>query len=146
MTANKREEQPKRKSLRLKSYDYSSAGAYFVTVCTKDRGQILSRIVLPAKTPTDTEREPAQQPYHMPQIQLTEIGKTVEKNLLSSKKISGVKVDRYVIMPDHVHVIFVFLSDKYAKGGIPASSRVVGAPTPTEECENQNISKHSKNL
>ncbi|MBQ2943980.1 MAG: hypothetical protein IJD93_04760 [Ruminococcus sp.] len=35
---------PKRKSTRLKDFDYSTHGAYFVTICTKDRRQILSRI------------------------------------------------------------------------------------------------------
>ena len=38
-------ELPKRKNLRLKQYDYSSAGAYFVTICIKDRKRILSDIV-----------------------------------------------------------------------------------------------------
>ena len=28
---------PKRKSIRLRNYDYSSAGVYFITICTKDR-------------------------------------------------------------------------------------------------------------
>ena len=41
------EEIKKRKELRLKQYDYSSAGAYFVTICIKDRKQILSNIVKP---------------------------------------------------------------------------------------------------
>ena len=36
---------PKRKSTRLKSFDYSSVGAYFVTICVRDRMQILSEIV-----------------------------------------------------------------------------------------------------
>ena len=36
---------PKRKSNRLESYDYSSTGAYFVTVCIKDRKRILSEII-----------------------------------------------------------------------------------------------------
>ena len=36
---------PKRKSTRLKNFDYSSAGAYFVTICVRDRMQILSEIV-----------------------------------------------------------------------------------------------------
>ena len=35
---------PKRKSTRLKNFDYSSAGAYFVTICVRDRMQILSEI------------------------------------------------------------------------------------------------------
>lgn len=38
-------ELPKRKDLRLKQYDYSSAGAYFITICVKDRKRILSDIV-----------------------------------------------------------------------------------------------------
>ena len=36
---------PKRKSTRLKSFDYSAAGIYFITICTRDRMQILSEIV-----------------------------------------------------------------------------------------------------
>ena len=35
---------PKRKQLRLTEYDYSSPGAYFVTICTQDRRCILSEI------------------------------------------------------------------------------------------------------
>ena len=38
---------PKRKDLRLKQYDYSSAGAYFVTICVKDRIRLLSDIIKP---------------------------------------------------------------------------------------------------
>ena len=36
---------PKRKNVRLKKYDYGSNGLYFVTVCTKDKNPILSKIV-----------------------------------------------------------------------------------------------------
>ena len=35
---------PKRKNIRLKEYDYDSAGAYFITICTKNRKPILSKI------------------------------------------------------------------------------------------------------
>ena len=37
-------ELPKRKPIRLSDYDYSSSGAYFVTICTHDRQCILSRV------------------------------------------------------------------------------------------------------
>ena len=37
--------EPKRKTIRLKDFDYSRAGYYFVTICTKDKINILSRIV-----------------------------------------------------------------------------------------------------
>ena len=36
---------PKRKRNRLKEYDYASSGAYFITICTKDKKHILSKIV-----------------------------------------------------------------------------------------------------
>lgn len=49
---DKEKEMPKRKDLRLKQYNYSSAGAYFVTICVKDRNRILSNIIKPP-TPTN---------------------------------------------------------------------------------------------
>ena len=36
---------PNRKATRIKDYDYSTPGVYFITVCTKDKQQILSHIV-----------------------------------------------------------------------------------------------------
>ena len=114
---------PKRKDLRLRQYDYSSAGAYFVTICIKDRKRILSDIIKP------TVGGGAHDAPLTPQIQLTDIGKITEKYLLSSENIPGVKIDRYVIMPDHIHVIIFLYPDQYIsrKDG---SSR---APTPTNE-------------
>ena len=41
-------ELPKRKSIRLQDYDYSTPGAYFVTICTHDRRCILSLITVGA--------------------------------------------------------------------------------------------------
>lgn len=38
-------ELPKRKPNRLKNYDYSQNGAYFITICTKDRRQMLWSVV-----------------------------------------------------------------------------------------------------
>lgn len=37
---------PKRKQTRLKGYDYSTPGAYFITICTKDRKELLSKIIV----------------------------------------------------------------------------------------------------
>ncbi len=120
---DKEKELPKRKDLRLKQYDYSSAGAYFVTICIKDRKRILSDIIKPSVGVGALDDPPT------PQIRLTEIGKVTEKYLLSSENIPGVKIDRYVIMPDHIHIIIFLYPDKYTtrKDG---SSR---APTPTNE-------------
>ena len=79
----------KRKKLRLLGYDYSKNGAYFITICTKDRRCILSHIV-----GTDG--------YIGPKVQLTKIGELVQKYIV---QIKG--VDSYVIMPNHIHLIII---------------------------------------
>ena len=81
MEMDKEKEIPRRKELRIKQYDYSSTGAYFITICIKDRKQILSDIIKPVGVGALDD----------PKIRLTAIGKIVEKNLLSSENISGVK-------------------------------------------------------
>ena len=93
---DKQKELPKRKELRIKQYDYSRAGAYFVTICVKDRRKILSDIVKPVGVGALDD------PIY-PYAQLTDIGRIIEKNLLSSENIYGVMIDRYVIMPDHIY-------------------------------------------
>ena len=78
--------------MRLKQYDYSSKDAYFITICVKDRKRILSDIITPS-VGVGAHDDPL-----IPQVRLTRIGEIVEKYLLSSENISGVKIDRYVIM------------------------------------------------
>ena len=73
------EELVKRKGLRLSRYDYSARGAYFVTICTQDRKQILSDITLSSV---------GDGAHDVPHVQLTELGKTVELHLLASEKTS----------------------------------------------------------
>ena len=105
---------PKRKPTRIKNYDYSSVGAYFITICTKNRAEILSRIV-------------GDGAHDVPKIRLTQIGEIVEKYLLSSENISNVKIDTYVIMPDHIHAIIVIGKDTNVESGTSK------APSPTNE-------------
>ena len=54
MQMDKEKELPKRKDLRLKQYDYSSAGACFITICTQNRRCVLSRIVGRGLAPAET--------------------------------------------------------------------------------------------
>ncbi len=84
---------PKRKPMRLKGYDYSRPGWYFVTVCITDRERTLGHIVgadVPIGPRTTT-----------PRTELSEYGKIVDH--VSSQMPT---VEKYMIMPDHVHVIF----------------------------------------
>ena len=148
-----------RREARLKSYDYGKTGVYFVTVCVKERRDLLSEIIVEDETNVspvgdgalDVPKNHADVPKNETTFQrsktkcdavgdgaldvppsadvpptavstshittkLTEIGKIVEKNLLSSEKIPGVKIDKYVIMPDHFHVIII-LESVSRKGG-----------------------------
>ena len=61
----------KRKPNRLKDFDYSTSKGYFITICTENRGKILSSIVGEGLAP--------------PEIQLTRYGKIVEEQLLLLK-------------------------------------------------------------
>ena len=72
---------PKRKPNRLKSYDYSQNGAYFVTICTDKRRNILSRITV------------GEGLCALPKNELTYIGAEIVNciNFINNKPIGRVK-------------------------------------------------------
>ncbi len=103
---------PRRKSTRLKNYDYDTPGAYFITICTKDRQQILSKICVGDGV------------LDVPENKLTFIGEIADKNMKSlSRFYKDISVDKYVIMPNHIHMLIQIKSDS-----VSGSSRT---PTPT---------------
>ena len=81
-----------RKANRIPEFDYSTKGAYFITICTQDRKRILSKIVGGGA-------------HDAPIVILTDIGEIAQKYIFSSNRIPGICVDNYVIMPDHIHLI-----------------------------------------
>jgi REP element-mobilizing transposase RayT len=74
---------PKRKPTRLKQFDYSQNGYYFITICTHKKQKILCDIV-----GDDAHIVPSQ------------CGIIVEKYI---SNIPG--IDKYIIMPNHIHLI-----------------------------------------
>lgn len=94
-------ELPKRKNNRLKCYDYSENGGYFITICTEQRKPLLSRIADIAVLHTgNTVYQP------IPKITLTGIGSIVADAISEiPKRYEGVFVDASVIMPNHVHMM-----------------------------------------
>ena len=113
---------PKRKSTRLKNFDYSSAGAYFVTICVRDRMQILSEIIRDDITATDkTSGIAVGEGLAPPEItvKLKPCGEIVKEQLqLIGTRFPNVTVEDYVIMPDHIHAV-IFLHGK-AGGASPS--------------------------
>jgi putative transposase len=80
---------PQRKHNRLDGYDYSLAGAYFVTVCTHERICIFGRI-------------------NAGEMQLNRFGIIVEEEWLRTGEMRpNVILDQFVIMPNHIHGIIV---------------------------------------
>ena len=85
---------PKRKQIRLSEYDYSTPGAYFVTICTQDRRCILSEIVVGDGV------------LDVPNVRLSPYGEIVAETLREIEKTySWLSLDRYVIMPNHIHLL-----------------------------------------
>ena len=73
-------ELPKRKPIRLENFHYGAGYAYFITVCTKDRAKILSKITV------------GDGALDVPKTELTKCGEIVEKYILSTNKINNVCV------------------------------------------------------
>ncbi len=108
-------EPPKRKTTRLKNYDYSTPGWYFITICVQGRRCVLSEInVGEGLAP--------------PGISLTNTGVTVETQLLQiPSRFPQATVEKYVIMPNHIHFILGLQNDAGGASPSPTIPQIVGA-------------------
>ena len=98
---------PKRKKIRLKDYDYSQNGYYFITVCTQNKKSLFWLSDKPENIPPE----------------LSDYGKIVDSAINAIPvHYENVKIDKYVIMPDHIHLILV-IENGYKSG------RIISAPT-----------------
>ncbi len=84
---------PNRKPTRLVKYDYSQNGYYFITICTHNKECILTKIV-------------GEGLCALPSIKLMPIGEKVKEAIeFIDNHYNSVAVDKYVIMPNHIHLI-----------------------------------------
>jgi REP element-mobilizing transposase RayT len=85
-----KENLPVRKKIRLKYYDYSQENMYFITICVKDRLEILGKI---------------EEDNH---IKLTKEGNIVKQNIYRLEEIyTNIIVDEYIVMPNHLHILIL---------------------------------------
>lgn len=91
---------PKRKNIRLNDYNYSSNGAYFITICTKNKENLLWKNVgANCVRPLD-------------QLPLSKIGIVIENEIYKLNTVyENIKVDKYQIMPNHIHLIIFIYED-----------------------------------
>lgn len=85
-----KENLPIRKKIRLQNYDYSEKNMYFITICIKDRLEILGKI-----------REENE-------IELTKEGKIAKQNINKIIEVyDNIIIDEYIIMPNHIHILLL---------------------------------------
>ena len=114
MKMDKEKELPQRKHPRLVNYDYGSAGAYFITICTQNRRCVLSRIVGRGLAPAEAIG-----------MEYTSFGNIAEQQLLSlENRYEYLSVDKYIIMPNHIHVVLILEIE--AAGASPIDGNLIG--------------------
>ncbi len=121
----------KRNPNRLKNYDYSQNGAYFITICTKDRKPILS-VIENADKDVGEELAP-------PVLKLLPFGQCIKEQIYNiGKRYDNVKIDNYVIMPNHIHILMRIGNQTGGASPSPTISDVICAfkSLTTKECKN----------
>ena len=108
---------PFRKSIRLKDYDYSANGVYFVTICTINRQQLFWNVGAIIDRPPE-------QPNH------TRIGHIAEKLIKRIPQIyPNIHVEKYIVMPNHVHMLIHINKPDHTDTGrsmiAPTVSRII---------------------
>lgn len=106
---------PKRKNIRLNDYNYSSNGAYFITICTKNKENLLWKNV------------GANCVRPLEQLPLSKIGIVVENEIHKLNTVyENIKVDKYQIMPNHIHLIIFIYEDSNGRTQFaPTISRII---------------------
>jgi putative transposase len=83
-----------RRSIRLKGYDYSQAGLYFITICCQNRAHLFGEI----RRGT---------PCGYPEMILNDAGKMIEHEWQKlTDRFNNIELHEFVVMPNHFHCIF----------------------------------------
>ncbi|MCE5284315.1 MAG: transposase [Pelosinus sp.] len=85
-------DKPCRKTIRLKEFDYSQTGFYFITICTNNRFHLFGEVC--NKTSV------------IPQVVLNSAGKMIQNVLIGLPTYyNGINIEEFQIMPNHIHYI-----------------------------------------
>jgi len=106
-------ELPLRKKIRLEGYDYSQDGYYHITICVENGHEMLAQIVGDAA-------------LGVPCVELTDIGKVVKHYIENINIVYGdeVKLNKYVIMPNHIHMIIVINNSGTPRAASPTKAKI----------------------
>lgn len=102
---------PKRKPTRLANFDYSTNGAYFITICTYNRKRFFGNIVGQGLAPAENR--------------LSIYGQIAEEQLLLlENRYQNIKIYKYVIMPNHIHII-ISINNTAGASPCPTISNII---------------------
>lgn len=94
---------PQRKIIRLKNYDYSQNGVYFVTICTHNRECLFGDIVGANLCVCPNN------PHKIIKKYLSEM----------ENKYKNIEIDKFIIMPNHIHFILIINNKTSEHSGSP---------------------------
>ncbi|MBK6838867.1 MAG: hypothetical protein IPG90_11965 [Bacteroidetes bacterium] len=97
-------------SIRLQHWDYANAGAYFITICTKNRAHFFGEII-------DGE------------MHLNEIGKIAKQEWIKTPDIRpdmNLKLGEFVVMPNHFHAVLIIGENQYNQQNDFTQFHVIG--------------------
>ena len=126
---NRMENYPQRKQNRLRTIRYDGNGAYFITICTKDRASLFwaaGAAVPPvsANLAVGAATLAVGAAMRRPPEGLAPLGRIVWERIAGIDAVYGgvISVDNYVVMPNHVHLLMSIHPGN-------AGGRRIGAPT-----------------
>lgn len=104
-----------RRSIRLKAYDYSQAGLYFITICVQDKLYLFGKV-------------------EKGEMVLNEYGKIAYNEWLKTPEIrNNVELDVFVVMPNHIHGIIILTDARRGELHSPVNTHELHSPVNTHE-------------
>ena len=111
-----------RKLNRLKDYNYSTNGYYFVNVCSKDRQNIFGEYI---DNPVGTALAAVRN--NKTNIQLSILGQIINEQWIDiPNQYDNVQLDQYIIMPNHIHGILI-INKRTGASPVPTLSSIIGS-------------------
>ncbi len=119
-----------RKSIRLKGYDYSQAGLYFITICVQDRKSLFGKIAGGDNVGVEN-LQPLH--HHQPEMVLNDAGNIADKCWLEiPKHFPNAVLHEYIVMPNHVHGIVELIQTGSPNGSLVGVQNFEPLPTRNE--------------
>ena len=87
----------RRRSIRIKDFDYTQPGSYFITICTCHKNLIFGEI-------------------NQGEVVLSKLGEIARKEIERlPHRFSSIAMDGFVVMPNHIHILITISADAIAR-------------------------------